>query len=96
MKIYCGGCNNELWWDEDDINGETGYYVFMCDECDSKITTLKQVVSKHFKDIESGAVAFSANVLASKAGEKERKIASQQLKALNEIELALKDCGVME
>ena len=94
--IFCKACNNELWWEEDETADGKIYYVVSCSDCDSELTTLKLVVSKHYKALESASVVLSSNVLANNMGERERKIASQSLKALHQIGLALKECGVLE
>ena len=91
--IYCRGCNNELWWEEDtQEDGTTIYYTCMCPECDADAIHLKETVAENIKQIGLGIIALASNVLAS-GDTKNSKIASHSLQALRDIEQALNDKG---
>ena len=84
--IYCRGCLNELWYDEEDNDGRKIHYVCMCNECDSAHLQLRDVLHDNFKAMEAGIVALSINVIRGRTGENERKIALRALESIFKIE----------
>jgi len=93
--IYCRGCGNELYWEEDtQEDGTTIYYTCLCSECNRQYLNLRNAVSMNIKKIGKACVALSAVVLAGDT--KHRETASHSLHALRNIEQALDECGGME